>query len=142
MLKENEYFSNSYKSIISNKFFHLIIILLEHIFTITVQIVIYVRLFDSNNKDNNSSIHFHLIMITIVNQTTQHIKIIILSVIYILILQYYYIYNTYSLKKYSISNFIAINIFEIFIFRLIFIIICHYLFSLENNIILLVFIII
>ena len=142
MLKENEYFSNSYKNIISNKFFHLIIIFIEYVFTITVQIVIFIRQFDSNYKENITNIHFHLIMIKIVNQTNKYIKIILLSLIFIFILIYYYIYNKYSLKKYILSNFIVINIFEIFIFRLFFIIICHYLFSLENNIISLVFVII
>ena len=142
MLKENEYFSNSYKSIISNKFFHLIIIFFEYVFTHAVQIVIFIRQFDSDYKDNISNIHFHLFMIKIVNQTHKYIKIILLSLIFIFILIYYYIYNKYSLKKYRLSNFITINIFEIFIFRLFFIIICHYLFSLENNIISLVFVII
>ena len=142
MLKENEYFSNSYKSIISNKFFHLIVILIEYIFTIIVQIVIFIRQFDSTYKDKNTNIDFHLIMIKIVNQTNEYIKIILLSLIFLFILIYYYIYNKYSLKKYNLSNLIAINIFEIFIFRLFFIIIYHYLFSLENTIISLVFVII
>jgi len=142
MLKENEYFSNSYKSIISNKFFHLIVILIEYIFTIIVQIVIFIRQFDSTYKDKNTNIDFHLIMIKIVNQTNEYIKIILLLLIFLFILIYYYIYNKYSLKKYNLSNLIAINIFEIFIFRLFFIIICHYLFSLENTIISLVFVII
>ena len=142
MLKENEYFSNSYKSIISNKFFHLIITMLEYIFTIIVQIIIFFRQFDSNYNDDLSTIYFHLIMINIVNHTHIYIKIILLSLIFISILLYYYIFNTYSLKKYNLLKIISINIYEIFIFRLLFIIICHYLFSLDNNIISLVFFII
>ena len=142
MLKENEYFSNSYKSIISNKFFHLIITMLEYVFTIIVQIIIFIRQFDPNYNDDISNIYFHLIMVKIVNYTHNYIKIIILSLIFISILLYYYIFNKYSLKKYNLLNSIAINIFEIFIFRLLFIIICHYLFSLDNNIISLIFFII
>ena len=141
-MKESEYFSNSYKSIISNKIIHLIIIFLEYTFTIGVQIIIFVRQFDSKYEDNLDGIHFHLFMIKIVNITSKYIKIVLLSLIFIFILIYYYIFNKYSFKKSNLSNFIAINIFEIFIFRLFFIIICHYLFSLENNIVSLVFLII
>ena len=142
MLKENEYFLNSYKNIITNKFFHLIIILLEYIFTIIVQIAIFIRQFDSKCKAYISNIYFLLIMAKIVNQMNNYIKIAILLLIFIFIPIYYYIFNRFSLKNYNLLNSLVINIFEIFIFRLFFILICHYLFSLENNIISLVFIII
>ena len=142
MLKENEYFSNSYNNIISNKFFHLIIIFLEYIFTLAIQIIIFARQFDSNYKDNFSYTNFHLFMIKIVAQTPEYVKITLLSLIFIFIIIYYYIFNIYSLKKNNLSNFVAINIFEILIFRLLFIYICHFLFSFENNIVSLVFIII
>ena len=131
-MNTNEYFSNTYKSIISNKFIHLIIILLEYLFTLTVQIIIFITQFNSEYKYNFTSLHFHLIMIKIINSIPLMIKILIIIIIYISIIIYYLIYNRFSFQHKYIINIVIINVFEIFIFRLFFIIICHVVFSLNG----------
>ena len=138
----NEYFSNCYKNIITNKFYHFIITVLEYLLTIIIQIIIFVRQYDSNYEDNVSKLHFHLIMVKIINITPIYIKIFILAFIFILIPIYYYLFSKYSIKKYKLLSLIVMNIFEIFIFRFLFIIICHILFSIINKVVLFIFFII
>jgi len=138
----SEYFSNCYKSIITNKFYLFIITLLEYFLTIIIQIIIFIRKYDSTYNDSISKLHFHLFMVKIVNITPTYIKLFILLFIFILIPIYYYIFNKYSLNKHKLLGIIVMNIFEIFIFRFFFIIICHILFSIKNNVILLIIFII
>ena len=138
----NEYFSNCYKNIITNKFYLFIMTVLEYLLAIIIHIIIFIRQYDSNYGDNFSKLHFHLIIVKIINITPNYIKIFILAFIFILIPIYYYLFSKYSLKKYKLLSLILKNIFEIFIFRFFFIIICHILFSIKNNVILIIFFII
>ena len=129
----NEYFSNCYKSIITNRLYHFIITLFEYFLTIIIQIIIFVRQYDSNYEDIVSKVHFHLIMIKIIKITPIYMKLFIIAIIFILIPIYYYIFNKYSLKKHRLLSIIVMNFFEVFIFRFLFIIICHILFSIHNT---------
>ena len=128
----DEYFSNTYKVIITNKFIHLIILLLEYILTLGVQIIIYIAQYNSEYKYNFTSLHFHLAIIKIINHIPMIIKLIIIIIIYIFIIIYFLIYNKCLFQHKYLCNTIIINIFEIFIFRLLFIIICHITFSLNG----------
>ena len=143
MLNGNEYFSICYKSLYTNNFFHLILIFLENILTILSQIIIFIRLFGESVflKENLSKVNFQFIMVRIVNLIPMNIRIIIISIIFALIVVYYYIFSKYSLKN-NIWRLIIINIFELFIFRLLFLIIYRILFSIENKLILFILIII
>ena len=89
----DEYFSNTYKVIITNKFIHLIILLLEYILTLGVQIIIYIAQYNSEYKYNFTSLHFHLTIIKIINHIPMIIKLIMVIIIYIFIIFYFLIYN-------------------------------------------------
>jgi len=144
MLNKNEYFSNCYKSLISNIFFHLIIILLESFLTIIIQIVIFIKLFGESIffEKNISKVNFLFTIDRIANKIPICVRIVIISIIFALIIVYYYIFSKFSLKKNNIWSLLIINIFEIFIFRLFFLVIYLILFSIENKLILFIFIII
>ena len=128
-MNKNEYFSNSYRAIISNKFLHLILSLIEYVLTLTVQIIIFITKFDSEDKYNYISIYFHLI---IKNNIPMIIKLIIIILIYIIIMIYFFIYDKYHFQYKNIVNTIIINIFEILFFRILFIFICHIAFSIKG----------
>ena len=130
-MNKNEYFSNCFISIITNKFFHLIISFIEYYLTIAVQIIIFLRQFQNNNNEKADGIRFHLYIASIIRILPVYIKLIIIITIYILILLYFFIFNKYSFKQKYIWK-IIINIFEIFLFRVFFIIISHLLFSLNG----------
>ena len=127
-MNKNEYFSNSYRTIISNYFLHLILSLIEYIFTLSVQVIIFITEFDSEDKYNYISFHFHLI----IKNIPMTLKLIIIILIYIIIMIYFFIYNRYHFQCKNIVNTIIINLFEIFLFRVLFIFICHTAFSIKG----------
>ena len=132
-MKKNEYFSNCYKAIITNKIVHIIISLLEFILTlITQSIVFYTKYIPKKlayKKFSFSVIHIILKLLYTLSEST---KLIIIIIIYILTIIYYLLFNKYPLKEKYIYNTIIINIFEVFIFRLFFLIICYIALSIDN----------
>ena len=133
-MNKNEYFLNFYNSIIKNKILHLISTLLEYVFTLLYQIIIFKREFNSNLAINYSSKYFYLIIEKVLTYLTNLTKFIIILIFYVFIVIYYFIFSKFSFKRNNIINKICINIFEIFIFRFFFIFISHILFSINNNI--------
>ena len=136
-MNKNEYFSNCYRTIISNKIFHLIMSLSENLLTLMVQSIIYFRKFTSD-EENISFSSFHLILRMLIDMVPLLYKLILIIIIDILIIIYYLIYNRFSFQKKSIFNRIIINLNEIVIFRLLFIIFCHIAFSINKDIELLI----
>ena len=131
-MRKNEYFSNCYKVIITNKSFHFTISFLEHILTLMVQSIIFYRKTNYQNNNKASLKYFHVLLKQLIDIVPLSIKIIFIIMIYSLIVIYYLIYNQYSFKQKCIFHSIIINAFEIFIFRLLFIIICYIVFSVHN----------
>ena len=86
-----EYFSNTYKVIINNNILDSIFTLLECLFTVSIQIIIFTRQFKYEETINFSPIHFYLIIEKLVNIIPTKIKIMIVSLIYIIILIYFFI---------------------------------------------------
>ena len=122
----NEYFSNCYHGVISNKYILSIIIFIEYVLTLSIQIIGFIRQLNDNNGEVISKNNFHLFYIEMINSLKIYVKIII-------------IFSKQLFKRIFICK-IIINIFEIFLFRLFFVIICHILFSI-NDILFLLFII-
>ena len=135
----NEYFSNCYHGVISNKYILSIIIFIEYVLTLSTQIIGFIRQLNDNNEEVISKNNFHLIYIEMINSLKIYVKIIIILIIFILIVIYNYIFSKQLFKRIFICK-IIINIFEIFLFRLFFVIICHILFSI-NSMLFLLFII-
>ena len=131
-MDKNEYFSNSYKAIITNKFFHLIIILIEYFLTLSFQIIIFIRKFNINSEETLSILRYQIIIIEGINKIRDIIKIVIILFFCIIIHIYYFIFNKFLFKKNNIFSRIIINTFEIFLLRLFFILICHIIFSSTN----------
>ena len=138
-MNKNEYFSNCYNGVISNKYILSILIFIEYILTLSIQIIVYIRQFNDKNEEVISKHNFHLFYIEKIISLKIYIKIIIILAIFALIVIYNYIFSKQLLKRILICK-IIINIFEIFLYRLFFIIICHILFSINSIIFLLFFI--
>ena len=132
---KNEYFSNCYKGIISNKIFLLIVFFIEYLLTLLFQLINYLRQFSNENEEAIISRKYNIFYNRIINSLHNSIKLIIVIIIFALIIIYYIVFSKYSFKEKHILK-IIINIFEIFIFRVFFIFICHLIFS-TNEIILL-----
>ena len=141
-MRKNEYFSNCYKVILTNKSFHFTISFLEYILTLMVQSIIFYR--KTNYQNNNEAYlkYFHVLIKKLIDLAPLSIKIIFIIMIYALIVIYYLIYNQYSFKQKCIFHSIIINAFEIFIFRLFFIVICYIVFSGHNSFVLMICIVI
>ena len=132
---KNEYFCNCYNIIILNKIFHLIILFLEYIFTLDIEIAIFMNQFNNNYKNIGKFVSYNIyfFLINIIGSTPVYIKLIIILIIFISIIIYYIFFNIYLIKKkYKIKD-IIINIFEILIFRTFFIILLQTLFSMNNS---------
>ena len=140
-MDKNEYYSNTYKSIISNKIFHFIIIFIEYYLTFIIQIFVFTRKINKNEEEQFSLLNYVLIILKGISNIPIILKLIIIILVFILIQLYYFIFNKFSFKNSCLFNKIIINIFEIFIFRLFFILVCHFYFS-NTNVILLICIII
>ena len=138
-MNKNEYFSNCYNGVISNKYILSILIFIEYILTLSIQIIVFIRQFSDKNEEVISKHNFHLIYIDKIKSLKLYAKIIIILAIFALIVIYNYIFSKQLFKRILICK-IIINIFEIFLYRLFFIIICHILFSINGIIFLLFFI--
>ena len=95
-MRKNEYFSNCYKVILTNKSFHFTISFLEYILTLMVQSIIFYR--KTNYQNNNEAYlkYFHVLIKKLIDLAPLSIKIIFIIMIYALIVIYYLIYNQYS----------------------------------------------
>ena len=127
-MNKNEYFSNSYRTIISNKYLHLILILLENFLTLTAQTILYNTNYNFQNNSDSSNLNFHCLILNLLNSIPLFLSLIIIILFFLIIPIYYFIYNKYLFKQKCLLNIIIINIFELLIFRLLFIILCHIIF--------------
>ena len=108
-MNKNEYFSNCYKGIIKNKIVHLLTTLFEYLCTLTNQIIIFNREFNSNFKNSVSYTHFHLKIVKIFSYLSNLGKFTLIVIFYILIIIYYFIFSKFSFKRKNIINKICIN---------------------------------
>ena len=131
-MNKNEYFSNSYRALISNKYLHFIISDLEYLLTLTAQIIIYNTDYCFENNNKISDMNFHFLLLNILNKISLFSTLIVILIFFLTIPIYYFIYNKYSFKKNCTFNIIIMNIFEIVIFRLLSIIIFHFIFFLKG----------
>ena len=131
MLK-NEYFSNSYRVLIVYKPFHFLFILLEYFMTFITQITLYTIKFKINLEQKISSVYFYAIFIQQTNKLPEYSKLTIVILIFVLIFVYFSIYTKFAFENKHLFNSIIINIFEIFIFRFILIIIFHILLAIQG----------
>ena len=129
---ESQYFSNSYKGIIINKLFHFIAILLESFITLMIQITLYIMKFSHLSEEKIPTLYFYAKFIQQINKSQEYTKLTLIIIIYVLIIIYFLVYIKFSFGNKYLINTIIINIFEIFIFRLILIIIFHILLALEG----------
>ena len=129
---ESQYFSNSYKGMITNKVFHFIIILLENFITLIIQITLYIMKFTHISEEKIPTVYFYSIFIQQINKLPEYTKLILIIIIFVLIIIYFFVYSKFSFENKYLINIIVINIFEIFIFRLIVILIFHILLSIEG----------
>ena len=125
-MNKNEYFSNCYKEIISNKFFHFVVLFLEYIFTLTMQIGIFINEFNFSEKENKSK---RFSFLNAFNYIPIYVRLIIILVSLISIIIYYFIFKIFLFKRKYIWKSIIINIYEIFVFRCFFIVLCNLIFS-------------
>ena len=127
-----EYFSNSYRVLITKKPIHTLIILLEYIITFIPQVNQFTLKFSFKSDENPSDDYFYAIFIQNLNKLPEFIKLLITTIIFIAIIIYFFIYTKYSFENRNLFNIITINIFEIFIFRLLLIAIFHILLSIKG----------
>ena len=131
MLK-NEYFSNSYRSLIIYKPFHFLVILLEYFLTFLSQITLYTIKFNVSLGEKISSVYFYAIFIQQINKLPEYSKLIIILIMFVLIFLYFFVYTKFAFENKHLFNLVVINIFEIFIFRFILIIIFHILLAIQD----------
>ena len=129
---KSEYFSNSYKSLITNKPFHFLVLLLEYILTLISQVTLFVIKFNFKMDEDIPSGFFYAIFIQKLNKLPEYVKLLIVIIAFISIFAYFFIYNKYFFEYKCIFNIIAINIFEIIIFRLAFLILLHIVLAIEG----------
>ena len=131
-MKRNEYFSNCYRSLITNKAFHLFSLFIEYLLTLVVQFVVFKRGFISLPIEKITINNFFLSFEKLVDIMSLSSKIIIMLIILISGPIYYIVFNKFLFKKKSLKSIILINIYEIFFFRLVFILLCHISFSVKG----------
>ena len=129
---ESQYFSNSYKGMIKNKLFHFLTILLENFITLIIQITLYIMKFTHISDEKTPILYFYSIFIQQINKLPEYTKLTLIIIIFVLIIIYFFVYTKFSFENEYLFNKIVINIFEIFIFRLIVILIFHILLAIEG----------
>ena len=125
-MNKTEYFSNCHKEILSNKFFHLVVLFLEYIFTLTLQIGIFFNEFNFSENENKSK---GFSFLNAFSYIPIYVKLLIIIVCLISIIIYYFIFKIFLFKRKYLWKSIIINVYEIFVFRLFFILLCHLIFS-------------
>ena len=129
---QSEYFSNSYKSMINNKPFHFLLLLLEYIFTFISQITLLTIKYNFTMDEDISSNFFYAIFIQKINKLPEYAKLIIVIVVLISTIIYFFIYNKFYFENKCIFNIIAMNFFELIIFRFLMLILFHILFAIKG----------
>ena len=140
---KSEYFSNSYRVMITNKQFHFIILLLEYLITFSAMITLYTIKFKIEFDENLPNQFFYAIFIQKINNLPEFVKILISSLpefvkilisslFLVIIIAYFLIYNKFVFENKNIFNSIAINFIENFIFRLFIIVLFHILISIKG----------
>ena len=141
-MKKNEYFSNCYKNIISNKIFHLTMSFLEFMLTLIINSNIFETKYNPKiikvYKNKISFENFQMCFKILIDITPLSFKLLIIVIIFILIAIFCLIYNKYSFKQKYIYGCIIINLFEVFFFRCLFIIIVLFAFTIDNFICLII----
>ena len=132
-MNKNEYYSNSYRVIISNKYLHSILSFFEYFLTLTAQLIVYNTNYNFKNTKQVAYFNFHLSLLNILHSMPTFSSLIIIIIFYLAIPSYYFIYNKYIFKQVGLLNKIIINIFEMIFFRLFFIILCHIIFSIKRS---------
>ena len=128
---KNEYFSNSYKVLISNSLFHFIFIFIEYLLILISQVTLFTLKFNFITNEKLDSKYFYALFIQYINKLPEFSKLLIIIILFIAIILYFLIYNKYHFEHKYIFNKIVINIFEIFIFRALIQIIFHILLSMK-----------
>ena len=116
-MQKGEYFSNSYRVMITNKPFHFIVYLSEYLLTLITQVTLSIIGYEYNFDEILPSKHFYIIFIQHINKLPEYIKLLIIIIIFVLIFVYFFIYNKFAFENKFIFNIITMNFFEIFIFR-------------------------
>ena len=131
-MMNNEYFSNCYHALITNKFFHSLILLLEYFITFLSQITLYTIKFEFKYDEEIPNGFFYAVFIQKIHNLQEYIKLLIIIIIFALTFIYLIVYTKFSFKKKNLFNLIIINFFEIFIFRLFLIIILNILLAIKG----------
>ena len=79
---KNEYFSNFFKGIISNKIFLLIVFFIEYLLTLLFQLINYLRQFSNENEEAIISRKYNIFYNRIINSLHNSIKLIIIIIIF------------------------------------------------------------
>ena len=131
-MQKGEYFSNSYRVMITNKPFHFIVYLSEYLLTLITQVTLSIIGYEYNFDEILPSKHFYIIFIQHINKLPEYIKLLIIIIIFVLIFVYFFIYNKFAFENKFIFNIITINFFEIFIFRCFFMFLLNLILSIQG----------
>ena len=131
---KDEYFSNSYRALITNKYYHFVFTLLEYYLTIIAQIDLFHNNFNFSIKEEIPSERFYIIFIQKTNELPEYCKLIIIIIIFVFIFIYFLVYTKFSFENKNLFNIILINLFENFLFRYLLIIILHILLAIKGEI--------
>ena len=127
-----EYFSNSYRVMIMKKPLHFLAIFVEYVLSFMAQVSVFILKFSFKLDEKLPIKYFYAILIQQINKLPEYTKLIIIIMIFVFAFIYYFIYTKFSFENKYIFNIIAINIFEIIIFRCLFIFILHILLSIKG----------
>ena len=131
-MQKGEYFSNSYRVMITNKPFHFIVYLSEYLLTLITQVTLSIIGYEYNFDEILPSKHFYIIFIQHINKLPEYIKLLIIIIMFVLIFAYFFIYNKFAFENKFIFNIITINFFEIFIFRCFFMFLLNLILSIQG----------
>ena len=138
---ENEYYYNCYNLLIKKKPIHFIIIFFDYLITLIAQITLYTIQFSYKLDEELPSKFFYAILIQQINKSPEYFKLLIIIILFILIFVYFFIYTKFTFGNKYIFSVIVINIFEIIIFRILFIFVLHLLLAI-NGILLIIMIVV
>ena len=125
---KNEYFSNIYRKLLTNKYLHIIITILDYFIILIVQLDLVSSKFIKVSYNPNKILNISSTITNIFALIATSAKIVILIIICILIISYYLVLTNKKLKE-NVIFYILINFFEIFIFRLLIIFYFSIIFS-------------
>ena len=132
---KNEYFSNIYNKLLTNQYFHIIITILDYIIILIVQLDIVSSKFIKTPDNPIIILNISSKLTNIFTLISSAFKGCFLAFISIIIITYYLVLTNKKFKGNTVL-FIIINIFEIFIFRLLIIFYFSIIFSFNELLIL------